>query len=198
MSEQKFFENNSNNMETQKLQQEVLTTTPDASKDLAEEVLRAQKSDAELQAALVNEKDVPEQLDAARAAIKKPETETKRNEAEHKAIRMEFANKILQIVSDHLQEKIDKKGIAGFFTPKFMKVEMSQGIAGLKIMQGQKLDRLNLPALFAEGKPGVLADKNIQKEIYAMVKTELDPEDQKMFEDQKNLVGHQMTNVSAG
>lgn len=196
MSEQKFFENNSNNMETQKPQQEKLEVTPDVSKDLADDVLRAQKSDAEAQRALANEKDVPGQLDAARAAINnKPETEGKRNEAEHKAIRMEFVNKILLMVSDHLQEKIDKKGIAGFFMAK---KEMKQGISGLKVMQDQGLDRLNLPALFAEGKPGVLADSRFQKEIFAMVKAELDPEDQKMFEDQRNLVGHQLTNVSAG
>ncbi len=115
-----------------------------------------------------------------------------------KAHREEFVNKILQMVSDHLQEKIDKKGLAGFFTPKFMKKEMGQGIKGLEIMKAQGLDRLNIPALFAENKPGVLADESFQKEIIAMAKAELDPEDQKMFEDQRGLVGHRMSNVSAG
>lgn len=74
MSEKKFFENNSNNMETQKSQQETFKATPDVSKDLADDVLRAQKSDAEVQQALANEAEVPGKYNEVLKSVKEEMT----------------------------------------------------------------------------------------------------------------------------
>ncbi len=132
-------------------------------------------------------------------SIKAESGAQEKNEAEaRRAHRIDFTKRALQMVIDNLQNKIDKKGLAGLLTPK---KELAGDINGLKFLQAQERAGFNVEMLFAYPSVGKLADSVVKKEIISMIKSEFDEQDQQVFEGNeqvRNQVGRRMSSISAG
>lgn len=131
-------------------------------------------------------------------SIKDGAPETKEKTEAREVKRKEVVNKVLQMVIDNLQNQLDKKGLVSLLTPKYLNKEKQEHINAARDYQSNNLNGLNIPALYALGRPGTFTDKSVRKEIAALIKSEIEPEDLKFFEDGGNTVGHQLTDVSAG
>jgi len=162
--------------------------------ELAQKALEDERNLANLNAA--EKQQTPAQLDLIRKSM--PKTENSQEAELRKAHRVEFIQKSLQMVIDNLQAKVDKTGVFSWLNPK---EDMKKGIEVLKDLQGKNNDQIVWEYQFASPRPGVFADKSLQKQILSMVKEEFGPEDQKIFagtEEVRNQIGHEMTDVSAG
>jgi len=133
------------------------------------------------------------------------ETENKKETVEskeaHLAKRKEFATKVIQMMIDNLQDKLDKKGVLAWADKKLNGAEYEEAFKQLKGLQAQERPGIYLAGTFAFPSAGRFTDAALQKEIFSMVSTELEPEDQEAFLGNKKLnatVGHSLTDVSQG
>ncbi len=167
--------------------------------ELSQEALDAQKNLATLNAT-GKEADIMAYQKVLDSIEKDGASSSKEKGAEARAEkRMEVVSKIMQMIIDNLESKLDKKGFGGFLSRQLgVEDEIKEHISHARVYQSQGLDRLNVPGLYAFDKPGVHTDKNLRKEVADLIKAEVSPEDQELFTDRRNLVGHQLTNVSAG
>jgi len=162
--------------------------------ELAQKALEDERNLDNLNAA--EKQQTPAQLDSIRKSM--PKTENSQEAELRKAHRVEFIQKSLQMLIDNLQAKVDKTGMFSWLNPK---EDMKNGIKILKDLQGESHDEMVWEYQFATPRPGVFADKSVQRQILSMVKEEFGPEDQKIFAGSKevrNQIGHEMTDVSAG
>ncbi len=146
-----------------------------------------------------------EDLKNVRESLGGEKAEKKASPEELKIKRQEAVKVMLQTMIDNIQKQVDgmtgpKKWINKMFD---IDKEMVGQIQMLKALQEDNRDFISLETMFA-GAGGAsgsarFVEKNTQKEIYNMVATEVEPEEQKYFHNTKeNEPKHSMTDVAQG
>jgi len=196
-----------NNMETlNPAEKKVEETAYVDTKKLAEEALAhnaefKEAADEDKRASAAKYEEIKNQPVGETENKKENKKETAESPEAHLAKRKEFAVKVIQMMIDNLQDKLDKKGVLAWAEKKLNGAEYEEALNQLKGLQKENRPGIHLAGTFAFPSAGRFTDAALKKEIFSMVSTELEPEDQEAFLGNKNLnatVRHSPTDVSQG